>query len=86
MNGFELNQQRGIDGIGYVRALRSILTSNLPALQPILQSQIVAGFTEELTKHGIVNGMVFLQLKRLGMLSGLANYARLESGAHVSNG
>ena len=58
MNGFELNEQRGIDGIGYVRALRSILTANLPVLQPALRKKIESGFTEELAKHKMVNGKI----------------------------
>ena len=31
MHGFEWKDQRGIEGTGFVRALRTLLTSHLPA-------------------------------------------------------
>ena len=83
MNGFELNQQRGVDGIGYVRALRSILTANLPALQPTLQRKIMEGFTEELAKYDVVNGI--LQLESMGVSLLSADGARLVQRTHVSD-
>lgn len=37
MYGFEWQDQRGIEGTGFVRALRSLLTSHLPKFQPDLE-------------------------------------------------
>ncbi|KAJ4861649.1 cytochrome p450 domain-containing protein [Trichoderma breve] len=37
MCGFEVQDHRGIEGTGYVRALRSLLTSHLPKFQPHLE-------------------------------------------------
>ncbi|KAH7325055.1 cytochrome P450 [Stachybotrys elegans] len=48
----EWNDQRGVDGIGFVRALRSILTSHLPQLQPRLESIINNSLHGELRNVG----------------------------------
>lgn len=37
MHGFEWRDQRGVEGTGFVRALRSLLTSHLPDFQPDLE-------------------------------------------------
>ncbi|KAM0247337.1 hypothetical protein ACHAQJ_009894 [Trichoderma viride] len=37
MHGFEWQDQRGVEGTGFVRALRSLLTSHLPRFQPDLE-------------------------------------------------
>lgn len=36
MHGFEWQDQRGVEGTGFVRALRSRLTSHLPQFRPDL--------------------------------------------------
>jgi hypothetical protein len=37
MHGFEWQDQRGVEGTGFVRSLRSLLTSHLPKFQPDLE-------------------------------------------------
>ncbi|KAI3327515.1 cytochrome P450 [Ustulina deusta] len=50
MRGFEWQDQRGVEGTGFVRALRSRLTSHLPLLQPKLDRLVNEILREELTK------------------------------------
>ncbi|KAH8589196.1 cytochrome P450, partial [Bisporella sp. PMI_857] len=52
MYGFEWQDKRGLDGIGFVRALRSLLTAHLPALQPNLEHLIKDGLEQELGQKG----------------------------------
>lgn len=52
MYGFEWQDQRGVEGTGFVRALRSLLTSNLPHFQPTLETIIRDSFSRELGKPG----------------------------------
>ena len=40
MHGFEWKDQRGVEGVGFVRALRSLLTSHLPVVLPNLEAAI----------------------------------------------
>lgn len=40
MQSFEWQDQRGIEGTGFVRALRSLLTANLPGLLPRIKEII----------------------------------------------
>ena len=47
MCGFEWKNQRGVDGTGFVRALRSILTARLPLLLPKLKISL----EEEMSSH-----------------------------------
>ena len=56
MHGFEWKDQRGIEGIGFVRALRSLLTSHLPSVLPNLRSAIADEFEEEQPTHKFING------------------------------
>ena len=60
MNGFELHDQRGIEGTGYVRALRSLLTAHLPVLLPTLRKVITEGYEAELTEQKIIDGKTCL--------------------------
>lgn len=50
MYGFEWQEQRGVEGTGFVRALRSRLTSHLPQFQPELDKIIKTCLEEELNK------------------------------------
>jgi hypothetical protein len=50
MNGFEWKNQRGVEGVGFVRALRTLLTQRLSALLPKLQISIEKQFAVELQK------------------------------------
>ena len=40
MMGFEWKDIRGVEGTGFVRVLRTILTSQLPQLLPSLETRI----------------------------------------------
>ncbi|RAL17623.1 putative cytochrome P450 [Aspergillus homomorphus CBS 101889] len=67
MLGFEWQNQREVEGTGFVRALRSRLTAHLPALQPDLQSIIQDAIEAELaTPHvdGFVHCRLFAMIKR----------------------
>ncbi|KAL8718433.1 MAG: hypothetical protein Q9225_004432 [Loekoesia sp. 1 TL-2023] len=48
MYGFEWKDQRGIEGTGFVRALRSLLTAHLPSLLPSLSSNIARSLESEI--------------------------------------
>ena len=48
MYGFEWNDQRGIEGIGFVRALRSLLTAHLTSLRPSVSSNIAESLESEM--------------------------------------
>ena len=54
MHGFEWKDQRGIEGVGFVRALRSLLTSHLPSVLPDLRSAIADEFEKEQAIHKLV--------------------------------
>ncbi|KAM3080812.1 hypothetical protein ACMFMG_005738, partial [Clarireedia jacksonii] len=56
MNGFEWKNQRGIEGVGFVRALRTLLTQRLPALLPNLELAIREQFVDELQKCERIKG------------------------------
>lgn len=57
MNGFEWKNQRGVEGTGFVRALRSLLTSQLPSVLPDLSLAITDQIKRELTDYNSVDGM-----------------------------
>jgi len=48
MYGFEWQDQRGVEGTGFVRALRSLLTSHLPQFQPDLERILHESMEKEL--------------------------------------
>ena len=56
MYGFDWLDRRGIEGIGFVRAIRSLLTSNLPHVLPQIKSTISDNFTIIHQEHPIVGG------------------------------
>lgn len=62
MNGFEWKNQRGIEGVGFVRALRTLLTQRLPALLPNLELSIKEQFRFELQRCKRVNGKAVLYM------------------------
>jgi len=61
MYGFEWQDRRGAEGTGFVRALRSLLTSHLPQFQPKLERVIKNSFLRELGTPG-ADGSVHVQL------------------------
>ncbi|KAI4179720.1 MAG: hypothetical protein LQ346_007134 [Caloplaca aetnensis] len=60
MYGFEWKDQRGIEGTGFVRALRSLLNAHLPSLLPSLRSNIAEGVEAEIQLHGTAQVCLFL--------------------------
>lgn len=63
MNGFNWHDQRGIDGIGFVRTLRTLLTQHLPQMTPGVRTIIDTTFAQEVGSgtHNI-NGIHLPQL------------------------
>lgn len=55
MHGFEWKDVRGIEGTGFVRALRTILTGQLPELLPSLADVVEKQVGAEITTHGVNN-------------------------------
>lgn len=57
MNGFNWHDQRGIEGIGFVRTLRTLLTCHLPQMTPGTRSIIDKTFSDSIKPGmGSVNG------------------------------
>lgn len=56
MRGFEWKSQRGIEGTGFVRAIRTLLTSHLPVVKPALMDVISGILERELNKQKVVAG------------------------------
>ena len=56
MQGFEWKDQRGIEGVGFVRAIRTLLTTHLPVLLPKLETSISTQFERELKEYKDLNG------------------------------
>ncbi|KJZ69548.1 hypothetical protein HIM_11061 [Hirsutella minnesotensis 3608] len=68
MNGFEWQDQRGVEGTGFVRAIRSRLTSRLPQLDTALDRVIRSGLEAELgnsSRHGHVCINLFPMVRRI---------------------
>ncbi|KAL6803841.1 cytochrome P450 [Trichoderma sp. SZMC 28012] len=68
MYGFEWQDQRGIEGTGFVRALRSLLTSHLPKFQPdlerIVKSSLETGLSD-VQPDGFAHVRIFPFMKTL---------------------
>lgn len=64
MHGFEWKDQRGVEGIGFVRALRSLLTSHLPTLIPDLETAISVQFDLSLKDSNYAGGQLVISLIR----------------------
>ena len=59
MSGFEWRNQRGSDGTVFVRALRSLVTANLPKILPDFDSGIADQIKIELGKLSDAHGEKF---------------------------
>jgi hypothetical protein len=57
MNGFNWFERRGVEGVGFVRTLRTLLTGNLPQILPDMGLTTKALFAELHERHPEVNGM-----------------------------
>jgi hypothetical protein len=56
MHGFSWFDTRGTEGVGFVRALRTLLTNNLPQILPDISVTINTRFAELRSGHKVVNG------------------------------
>lgn len=56
MNGFNWFDKRGVEGVGFVRVLRTLLTRNLPQLLPDLGVLTRLRWTKLLSEKGSVDG------------------------------
>lgn len=56
MNGFNWFDQRGVEGVGFVRTLRTLLTNNIPKLLPDLGALTRTHWTRMLATKGAENG------------------------------
>lgn len=65
MNGFNWHDQRGIEGIGFVKTLRTLLTRHLPQLTPGVRVIIDRTFAQEVGSGNTVNGMLFVPVRFL---------------------
>jgi hypothetical protein len=69
MRGFEWKDQRGIEGTGFVRAIRHLLTAELPRLMPNLSRTVSEALDAEITKvssHSAWRSMsLFAAVKRI---------------------
>ena len=57
MTGFNWFDRRGTEGVGFVRALRTLLTNNVPKILPDLRRNICLSFDEMVAKQPTVNGV-----------------------------
>ncbi|KAI1775359.1 cytochrome P450 [Hypoxylon cercidicola] len=78
MHGFNWFDRRGTEGVGFVRALRTLLTSNLPQILPDLSTIIRTRFEELHAEHPIVNGAkhtpVYPSIVKLVVLSNAVSF------------
>lgn len=56
MHGFNWFDRRGTEGVGFVRALRTLLTSNLPNILPDLSAVIKLQLAFSISSYTIVGG------------------------------
>lgn len=59
MHGFNWHDERGVEGIGFVRALRTLLTSHLPSILPNLRLVIFEVFDESRSPCLKADGRLF---------------------------
>ncbi|TGO61264.1 hypothetical protein BOTNAR_0131g00100 [Botryotinia narcissicola] len=55
MSGFNWFDRRGTEGVGFIKALRTLLTNNLPSILPSLRIVIANNFSEMHYAHKVVN-------------------------------
>lgn len=60
MHGFSWFDRRGTEGVGFVRALRTLLTNNLPNILPGLRTAIKSNLMRLLEMHPTVKGRKLL--------------------------
>ena len=55
MHGFNWFDRRGTEGVGFVRALRTLLTNNLPTILPDLRVNIISTMHKSLAAYQTVH-------------------------------
>ena len=63
MQGFNMPEQRGVDGLHFVNALRKDLTSRLPEMAQMLEEAISDEALKEIAKCKIVDGSLQCKLR-----------------------
>ena len=71
MQGYNWPEQRSIDEIGFVRAIRSLLTSHLPILLPTVHYAIASDFDEQIEQSSSLEG--YVDVKQLPVFSATKN-------------
>lgn len=56
MTGFSWFDRRGTEGVGFVRALRTLLTNNIPEVLPELRIAVSTALDDMHDLHPISNG------------------------------
>ncbi|KAI0581515.1 hypothetical protein TUN199_06639 [Pyrenophora tritici-repentis] len=78
MHGFNWFDRRGTEGVGFIRALRTLLTNNLPKILPDLTCIIRTRFQELHAGHPFVNGKkqsdVYYMTVKLVVLSNAVSF------------
>lgn len=83
MAGFEWQDKRGVEGTGFVRTIRSLLTSHLPVSRPKIEEIIQASLDAEIRPlAGEGNYLTFFPfpLPRLRCVIGLCEVALSKKG------
>ncbi|KAH8722687.1 cytochrome P450 [Phaeosphaeriaceae sp. PMI808] len=75
MAGFNWHDQRGIEGVGFVRTLRTLLTNHLPKMTPGVRGIIERGLTEDVGESRTVNALA-LSKRVVTDISGYAFFGR----------
>ncbi|KAI9155657.1 Ent-kaurene oxidase [Paramyrothecium foliicola] len=78
MSKFNWFDRRGTEGVGFIRALRTLLTNNLPKILPNLSAIIRTRFAEMHEQHPVVNGVkqspVYPMIIKLVVLSNAVSF------------
>ncbi|KAL2841944.1 major facilitator superfamily domain-containing protein [Aspergillus pseudodeflectus] len=78
MHSFNWFDRRGTEGVGFVRALRTLLTNNIPQILPNLSILITSSLTDMLAEHPIVDGSrhspVYHVIQKLVVLSNAVSF------------
>ncbi|RYC65201.1 hypothetical protein CHU98_g963 [Xylaria longipes] len=86
MHGFNWFDRRGTEGVGFVRALRTLLTNNLPHIVPDLGIRIRSTFAEAHEKHALVDGVrhspVYPTIVKLVVMSNALSFFGKELGSN----
>jgi hypothetical protein len=84
MNGFNWFDKRGVEGVGFVRTLRTLLTNNLPKLLPDLGILTSARWSNLLSEHNVVDGTTYAPVYPMMMNMVVLLNARSLFGADLS--